>query len=115
MTPKNKLATGTDKHGKRPPAKRSKQRAKHVKSIRLSNKQPPLRVKVTTVRENSDMEVERKMYIGYVAENTILYDDSVVLSKEPDGFPYIELPEHVIEMIEFIDPDEEPIIYSIKQ
>ncbi len=91
--------------------KRSKA-PKATKSIRLPGKLPVL-VEITIRTEESDYEVVRKTHRGYVAEEPILFDDGVVLSKEIDGFPFIELSTRDIESITFIDPSEPAKVLGI--
>ncbi len=86
---------------------------KPSRTVRLENG-TPLRAKIMLVKEHLD-SIDRKEYIGYIAEdNYIRADNGVVISKEIDGFPWLELNLDFIEEIYYIDPDEKATIREIK-
>jgi hypothetical protein len=71
----------------------------------------PLRAKVTIVSENEMNSTEE--VTGFVSVDPGIFGQNVVLTKEIDGFPWIELPQEVISRIEYINPNEEVKIYPV--
>lgn len=91
-----------------------KKKIKPSYTIRLPNGEP-LRAKLTFVKEHADT-IDRKEYIGFVCEdNYIREGNGVVISKEIDGFPYLELNLDFIEEIQYIDPNEKAVVTEIRK
>jgi hypothetical protein len=64
----------------------------------------PLRAKITTRSEESDLVVNVEVFEGYVAIDSVVFEENVVLTDQIDGFPKFELAQSTITKIEYIDP-----------
>lgn len=93
---------------------KEKKRKPPSTTVRLDDGEP-LRAKFTFVKEHMEY-IDRKEYIGFVCEdNYIREGNGVVISKEIDGFPWLELNLDFIEEIQYIDPNEKPVVTEIKR
>jgi len=98
--------------------KKSKRKEKKKPSATKTVRMPdghPLFANVILALEDSDMRIIRVQHSGYVSQNAIIYDDGIVLSKEIDGWPFIEIPnDRTIEMITYEDPAQQALKEKFK-
>ena len=96
-------------------AKKKKMEKKKKKKIDRDKKTPtktfilddgtPLRVEISFTVGFEYEFPEKIKKTGYLSKKSIVHDDSVVLSENVNGFPFIEIPENCIEYIEFVNPE----------
>ena len=116
MKARPQTTTASDKHShdrRSNKHHRAKKKPTATKTILLPGGIPAY-VKVTVAREEPDMGIERRIISGFLANDSIFYDDGLVLSKEIDGFPSVEISDRLVEQIEYIDPDEKPVIKKLE-